>query len=321
MKLLELLLPGPKFSLRSSFQGHGVTMDAGGATEGGGEWWQDESGHWHFGGPAEYWWRDEHHQWHKGGESELWRQDEQGNWHEVEEDHPQGDEDELLMSGHHDMGQPHDDIKDLDALNGALKDDMPPMDPGFTPSIENIITKSGPTELGKEVAELSRSLGMLKDDVNSNLSQDRIAAMTSEDVPNMVTPVAASLKEVITSAKSLKERLGAIADAAYSIVGTATEDAEDRLSGEEQLDESPEEQLEEQAHTEEGDGMGPYHYGDHGYEDYSYGNGGYDDYGYGPDVAPDMVKGAQLPVFLWPFKEALFPTSKIRSAQRRPSFL
>eukprot|EP00434_Breviolum_minutum_P028541 symbB.v1.2.025247.t1/scaffold2442.1/size78961/2 len=196
------------------------------------------------------------------------------------------------------------------------------IDPGFTPSIENIITKSGPTELGKEVAELSRSLGMLKDDVNSNLSQDRIAAMTSEDVPNMVTPVAASLKEVITSAKSLKERLGAIADAAYSIVGTATEDAEDRLSGEEQLDESPEEQLEEQAHTEEGDGMGPYHYGDHGYEDYNYGNGGYDDYGYGygPDVAPDMVKGAQLPIFLWPFKEALFPTSKIRSAQRRPSF-
>ena len=36
---------------------------------------------------------------------------------------------------------------------------------------------------------------MLKDDVNSYLSQDRIAAMTAEDVPNMVTPVAASLKE------------------------------------------------------------------------------------------------------------------------------
>eukprot|EP00913_Durusdinium_trenchii_P015016 g14082.t1 len=47
----------------------------------------------------------------------------------------------------------------------------------------------------------------------------------------MVTPVAASLKEVIQSAKSLKERLTAISDAAYSIVGTASEDVEERLEG------------------------------------------------------------------------------------------
>ena len=56
--------------------------------------------------------------------------------------------------------------------------------------------------------------------------------MTAEDVPNMVTPVAASLKEVIRSASSLRERLGAIADAAYSMVGEAADDAEERLEGE-----------------------------------------------------------------------------------------
>lgn len=174
------------------------------------------------------------------------------------------------MGDNPDMGEPQQDIKDLDALNDALKEDMPPMDPSFTPSIENIITKSGPSELGRNVAELSRALGQLKDDVNSNLSQDRIAAMTSEDVPNMVTPVAESLKEVIRSAKSMQDRLTAISDAAYSIVGTAAEDAERRLNGE-----SPEEAAEGEA-DEAGDGYG----GDHGYYDDYYGQqGGYGGYG------------------------------------------
>eukprot|EP00435_Cladocopium_sp_Y103_P040514 s531_g11.t1 len=179
-------------------------------------------------------------------------------------------------------------------------------DPSFTPSIENIITQSGPSELGKEVARLSRSLGMLKDDVNSNLSQDRIAAMTAED------------------AKSLKGRLGAIADAAYSIVGTAAEDAEDRLSGEEHLNESPDEQIAEQDHmAQEGDysygGEGDYGYGG-GYEDYSYGNGGYEDYSYGHghgEMTPDMVQGAQLPFVapeVWRYRS-------VHSARRRRSFL
>eukprot|EP00439_Symbiodinium_sp_Y106_P036090 s2179_g4.t1 len=146
-------------------------------------------------------------------------------------------------------------------------------DPSFTPSIENIITKSGPSELGRNVAELSRALGQLKDDVNSNLSQDRIAAMTSEDVPNMVTPVAESLKEVIRSAKSMQDRLTAISDAAYSIVGTAAEDAERRLNGE-----SPDEAAEGEADEQAGDWYG----GDHGYHDDYYGQqGGYGGYGQG----------------------------------------
>lgn len=308
-----------------------MNPDAGPDGSTGGEWWQDESGHWHFGGPAEYWYRDAHHQWHQGG-SQLWRQDENGNWHEVQEDHPTSEDEKMMAGLDNDMGEQEDDIKDLDDLNHALKDDMPQMDPSFTPSIENIITQSGPSELGKEVARLSRSLGMLKDDVNSNLSQDRIAAMTAEDVPNMVTPVAASLKEVITSAKSLKGRLGAIADAAYSIVGTAAEDAEDRLSGEEHLNESPDEQIEEQDHmAQEGDygyGVeGDYSYGG-GHEDYGYGNGGYEDYSYGHGVSPgvetpggnamtpDMVHGAQLPLLapeVW--------RHKLHSARRRRSFL
>ena len=38
--------------------------------------------------------------------------------------------------------------------------------------------------------------------------------------------------EVIRSASSLRERLGAIADAAYGMVGEAAEDAEERLEGE-----------------------------------------------------------------------------------------
>ncbi|CAJ1427689.1 unnamed protein product [Effrenium voratum] len=265
MKLADLLLGGGSRS--TSFQGFGDPGGAapGDAGDGGGEWWQDEAGAWHFGGEAQRWWRDEHHQWHQGGEFQLWRQDEQGNWHEVNEDHPKNSEDELMMEGPSDMGDPQQDIKDLDALNGAMTEDFPPMDPSFTPSIENIITKTGPSELGKNVAELSRALGQLKDDVNSNLSQDRIAAMTSEDVPNMVTPVADSLKEVIRNAKSLKDHLTAISDAAYSIVGSAAEDAERRLSG------APLETEEEGPEDEMG----------HGYDEYG-GYGGYgDEYGGG----------------------------------------
>jgi len=282
MKLTDLLTSvgtGSQQNRRlTSFQGLGNPFapqggppgPAGGGAGGGdsGDWWQDESGKWHFGGEAEHWWRDEHHQWHKGWESQTWRQDEAGNWHEVDEDHPRESEDELLMGGNPDMGEPQQDIKDLDALNDALKEDMPPMDPSFTPSIENIITKSGPSELGRNVAELSRALGQLKDDVNSNLSQDRIAAMTSEDVPNMVTPVAESLKE----AKSMQDRLTAISDAAYSIVGTAAEDAERRLNGE-----SPDEAAEGEA-----DEAGDWYGGDHGYHDDYYGQqGGYGGYGQG----------------------------------------
>eukprot|EP00435_Cladocopium_sp_Y103_P058180 s531_g20.t1 len=143
MKLWELLLPGPRGakSIRSSFSGGGMPQDpyAGGvagadgatggdqAMSGHREWWQDESGHWHFGGPAEHWWRDEHHQWHPGG-SQLWRQDENGNWHEVKEDHLKSEDEKMMAGLDNDMGEQEDDIKDLDDLNHALKDDMPPMD-------------------------------------------------------------------------------------------------------------------------------------------------------------------------------------------------
>mmetsp|Transcript_66141 Transcript_66141/g.146952 ORF Transcript_66141/g.146952 Transcript_66141/m.146952 type:complete len:358 (+) Transcript_66141:59-1132(+) len=310
MKLSDVLTSfsgaGHQYGSRlTSFQGFGGYGDMGGyaddASAGGGEWWQDESSNWHFGGPAEYWWRDEHHQWHKGGDSQLWRQDEGGTWHEVQEDSPKASEDELMMGagGQEDMGEPQEDIKDLDALNDALKEDMPPMDPSFTPSIENIITKTGPTELGRNVAELSRALGQLKDDVNSNLSQDRIAAMTSEDVPNMVTPVADSLKEVIRSAKSMQDRLTAISDAAYGIVGTAAEDAERRLNG------SPPEEAEEEFGAEEPGpdwGEGGYGYGE-GYHDHGgYDYGGYD--AYGPEEhaghgygAPQMQGSLQASAF------------------------
>ncbi|CAJ1363184.1 unnamed protein product [Effrenium voratum] len=128
MKLADLLLGGGSRS--TSFQGYGDPGGAapGDAGDGGGEWWQDEAGAWHFGGEAQRWWRDEHHQWHQGGEFQLWRQDEQGNWHEVNEDHPKNSEDELMMEGPSDMGDPQQDIKDLDALNGAMTEDFPPMD-------------------------------------------------------------------------------------------------------------------------------------------------------------------------------------------------
>eukprot|EP00930_Biecheleria_cincta_P027005 TRINITY_DN1897_c0_g1_i2.p1 TRINITY_DN1897_c0_g1~~TRINITY_DN1897_c0_g1_i2.p1 ORF type:complete len:404 (-),score=87.37 TRINITY_DN1897_c0_g1_i2:76-1287(-) len=130
----------------------------------------------------------------------------------------------LPVHGLDEFGNPITDEDLGDQLKKALEADFPSTDHSFTATVQNILTQSGPEELGKSVSGLTRALDVLKSDVDSRLSQDRLASMTAEDVPDMVTPVASSLKEVIKEGTGLQARFRAISDAAYEL---ASKDATD----------------------------------------------------------------------------------------------
>lgn len=131
----------------------------------------------------------------------------------------------LPVHGVDDFGNPITDEDLGDQLKNALEADFPSTDHSFNATVQNVLSQSGPEELGNSVSALTRALDVLKSDVDSRLSQDRLASMTAEDVPNMVAPVASSLKEVIKEGTGLQARFRAISDAAYELASKDATDA------------------------------------------------------------------------------------------------
>jgi len=130
-----------------------------------------------------------------------------------------------------DMGDPPAEKRELTELSKALTAEFPPKDDDFKPTVDNIVTKGGSEELGSQVGNFSRALKELKNDFYSNLSDDRIAGMTAEDVPNMITPVALSLREVLNNAHSLSQRLMAMSEASYDLIHKPPDDPDLQLDG------------------------------------------------------------------------------------------
>lgn len=81
-------------------------------------------------------------------------------------------------------------------------------------SLARLVNLSGPGPLGNRVGRLSDAMNELMQDMNKYLPPDRIAAMTSEDVPGMLNPVANSLKKMLQRATALRDTLAQIEDEA-----------------------------------------------------------------------------------------------------------
>lgn len=99
----------------------------------------------------------------------------------------------------------------------------------FHPSVETIVRETGPDHLGRNVDGLSWALNRLMRHTHTYLTPDRIAGMTSEEVPELLTPVASSLNDVLRSAGVVKNRLSKIEQASQLLLGRAEARGEARL--------------------------------------------------------------------------------------------
>lgn len=116
----------------------------------------------------------------------------------------------------------------LQQLEGAEEHIIPDV-VMLKPSVDIVVREAGPDHLGHSVEDLSRALhGMVKE-VHEQLVPDRISVMTVEDVPQIMTPVAKSLNEVLTAAATVRHRLDGIAEASNYLLTKAAAHADKRL--------------------------------------------------------------------------------------------
>jgi len=97
------------------------------------------------------------------------------------------------------------------------------------PSIETVVKEAGPEMLGRSIDDVSQALHSLSKQANENLSPERIAAMTAQDAPQMLTPVARSLHSVLRSTSLLRHRLASIAEASDGLLSRAEARGNERL--------------------------------------------------------------------------------------------
>jgi len=97
------------------------------------------------------------------------------------------------------------------------------------PSIETVVKEAGPEVLGHSIDDVSRTLHALSKQANENLSPERIAAMTAQDAPQMLTPVAQSLHAVLRSTGVLRHKLASIAEASNALLSRAEARGAERL--------------------------------------------------------------------------------------------
>jgi len=97
------------------------------------------------------------------------------------------------------------------------------------PSIETVVREAGPEVLGHSIDDVSRTLHSLSKQADENLSPERIAAMTAQDAPQMLTPVARSLHAVLRSTGVLRQKLASIAEASNALLSRAEARGDERL--------------------------------------------------------------------------------------------
>lgn len=81
---------------------------------------------------------------------------------------------------------------------------------------QNVLQRLGPDQLGQDAEDLDKKLSYLKEDWSRRLSARRVAAMTVEDVSEVLTPLWRRLGETLLSAKAVQGRLAELEKAAAS---------------------------------------------------------------------------------------------------------
>lgn len=77
---------------------------------------------------------------------------------------------------------------------------------------ESLIREAGDSQLGEDVKGLSQALHDLTVVRETKLTPARVATMTVEDVPELLTPVAGALGKVLKAGEALQQRLHTIED-------------------------------------------------------------------------------------------------------------
>jgi len=140
---------------------------------------------------------------------------------------PDVSEEAVTGSESNELGQPDAAPATIEDLIRALKgeaagaDTLTPSPIKLQPSVETIIREAGPTRLNFDVEELTRALSKLVQATDTHLTTERVALMTTEDVPEVMTPVAKALHDVLLSASAMRHKLNAIAEASNLLLGRA----------------------------------------------------------------------------------------------------
>lgn len=82
------------------------------------------------------------------------------------------------------------------------------------PGIETLIREAGPEALGAEVKDFSASLSDLSESVKMNLRKERIAMMTTQDIPELLQDSVVEMNNVNRVATFLRQKLAAITELA-----------------------------------------------------------------------------------------------------------
>jgi hypothetical protein len=85
---------------------------------------------------------------------------------------------------------------------------------GARPGLEALVEEAGGEGLGAQVKEFSAALSDMIETVNSDLRKDRIAMMTTQDVPELLDNTVAQMNKVNGVAASLRQKLASIAELA-----------------------------------------------------------------------------------------------------------
>lgn len=132
----------------------------------------------------------------------------------------------LLAPGSH---QPT--VEELIAvLKRANKVSLKPEAVQFQPSVATLIYEMGPDALGRRVDDLSNALTDLVAQTKSHLVPERMATLTAEDVPELMLPIAKSLKNTLKGAASAHDKLEHISKTADVLMGHVAQRFDERLS-------------------------------------------------------------------------------------------
>merc|ERR1711977_293498 len=108
-------------------------------------------------------------------------------------------------------------IKDvIGQLKGALEGQSAlassPMTTRLRPGIETLVAEAGEEGLGAAVKDFSGALQDMVETVNVNLRKDRIAMMTTQDIPSVLRDTVVEMNNVNRVATYLRQKLAAITE-------------------------------------------------------------------------------------------------------------
>jgi len=115
-----------------------------------------------------------------------------------------------------------DVIKEIKgALEGPSALAAAPMTMGARPGIETLVAETGEDGLGASVKDFSGALQDMVETVNNNLKKDRIAMMTTQDIPSVLRDTVVEMNNVNRVATYLRQKLAAVTELSNLELGRA----------------------------------------------------------------------------------------------------